>query len=86
MSAYSKDLCVVTFDESANLQQVKQRVLNAFLEGYMCFQFRLTWHKRKFCDRVALPEDADEACALEMAEFQFQRFCETVAKLATKRL
>jgi hypothetical protein len=86
MSAPTKDLCIINFDEKANLPEVKRRVLNAFLEGYYCFQFRLTFGKRQFEDRVALPADADEACALEMAEYQFSRFLATISGLVTKRL
>lgn len=85
MSAYSKDLCVIQLDESANLRLVRARVLNAFREGIMCFQFRLKWFNRTFEDRVALPANADEDCALEMAEFQFTRFLNTVAELAANR-
>lgn len=80
MSAPTKDLCVIEFDETATIGTVKKRVLNAFLEGIMCFQFRLKFHKRTFEDRVALPADADEACALEMAEFQFMRFTNTITE------
>jgi hypothetical protein len=86
MSAPTKDLCIIEFDESANLGQVKRRVLNAFLEGIMCFQFRLKFGKRVFEDRVALRAEADEAEALEMAEYQFSRFLNTVGQLAAKRL
>lgn len=86
MSAPTKDLCTIILNESVNLPVVKQRVLNAFLEGYMCFLFRLRIRGRLFEDRVALPADADEACALEMAEFQFARFCNTVGLIAVKRL
>lgn len=82
MSAYSKDLCVVTFDASTKVGEVKRRVLNAFLEGIYCFQFVLRHGKRRFEDRVALPKDADEACALEMAEHQFDRFVNTVVQMA----
>lgn len=82
MSAYSKDLCVIQFNEATKLGEVKRRVLNAFLEGIMCFQFILHAKGRKFRDCVALPKDADEAVALEMAEFQFSRYVNTVAKLA----
>ena len=80
MSAYSKDLCVVTLDASAKLGAVKRRVLNAFLEGIYCFRFVLKHGRRSFEDRVALPKDADDACALEMAEHQFQRFLNTVVR------
>jgi len=86
MSAYTKDLCIITFTESTKPGEVKRRVLNAFLEGIMCFQFHLSYKKRFFCDRVALPADADEACALEMAEYQIERFTNTIAGLVTKRL
>lgn len=81
MSAYSKDLCIVNFTPATKLGEVKRRVLNAFLEGIMCFQFRFAAKNRKFEDRVALPPNADEAMALEMAEYQFSRFINTVAKL-----
>lgn len=84
MSAYSKDLCVVTFDASTKVGEVKRRVLNAFLEGIYCFRFVMQHGKRCFEDRVALPKDADEACALEMAEHQFQRFLNTVVKITTR--
>lgn len=80
MSSYSKDLCIVTFDESTKIGKVKRKILNAFIEGIMCFQFRFQFRKRQFCDRVALPADADEGCALELAEHQFERYTNTVAK------
>lgn len=86
MASYSKDLCIITFDERSSLGAVKKRVLNAFLEGIMCFQFRFQFKKpggkpRQFEDRVALPKDADERVALEMAEDQFQKFLNTVTRL-----
>lgn len=81
MSAYSKDLCVITLDGASKLGEVKRRVLHAFLEGIYCFRFVLRHQKRCFEDRVALPKDADEACALEMAEHQFQRFLNTVVRV-----
>lgn len=84
MSAYSKDLCVVTFDASTKLGEVKRRVLNAFLEGIYCFRFVLKHQRRVFEDRVALPKDADEACALEMAAHQFDRFVNTVVRVVKK--
>jgi hypothetical protein len=86
MSAPTKDLCVIEFDETANVTQVQRRVLNDFIEGIYAFQFRLRFGKRVFEDRVALPADADEACALEMASWQFGRFLNTVGQLAAKRL
>jgi len=91
MSAPTKDLCVLNFDEKSNLPLVQRRVLNAFREGIYCFKFVLRFktgdHKsRTFVDRVALPADADEECALEMASFQFGRFLNTVGQLAAKRL
>ena len=86
MSAPTKDLCIIQLTETSTVGEVKRRVLNAFVEGIYCFQFRLTWHKRKFEERVALPADADEACALEMAEEYFGIFCATVARLAMKTL
>lgn len=85
MSAYSKDLCIITFNEHTKLGHVQKRVLNAFLEGIMCFQFKFVYRNRKFCDRVALPLDADEECATEMAEYQFQRYCNTVAQIITQK-
>lgn len=86
MSAYSKDLCIIQLDEQSSLKGVKARVLNAFLEGIMCFRFEFQFKKpgskpRQFEDRVALPKDADERVALEMAEDQFQKFLNTVTRL-----
>jgi len=86
MSAPTKDLCVINLDERAHLPGVQKLVLNAFREGIYAFQFRLKFQKRVFEDRVALPADADEECALEMATYQFARFMNTVGQLAAKRL
>ena len=85
MSAYSKDLCIVVFNEASNLEATKRKVKNAFLEGFMCFRFEVNIKGKPFEDRVALPVDADEACAEEMAEFQFQRFENTVREQLMKR-
>ncbi|MEN3942510.1 hypothetical protein WJU23_14520 [Prosthecobacter sp. SYSU 5D2] len=86
MAAYSKDLCIIELDEASRLPGVRGRVVAAFLEGILCFQFRFrckarSGRVRRFEDRVALPRDADEAVAREMAEAQFQRFLNTVGKL-----
>lgn len=90
MSAPTKDLCIIEFNEHSHALGTKKRVLNAFLEGIMCFQFRFS-HKdkrgrvRKFEERVALPADADEECALEMAEYHFLRFINTAANLIANK-
>ena len=84
MSAPTKDLCIVEFNEQTKLGEVKRRVLNAFLEGIMCFQFRFTYHKRQFVDRCALPPEADEAYAIDLAEYAFERYTNTVAKCITE--
>jgi hypothetical protein len=86
MSAPTKDLCVIWLDESANISTVRARTLNAFREGIYCFKFVLKFYGRTFEDRVALPADSDEECALEMATYQFARFMNTVGQLAAKRL
>lgn len=86
MSAPTKDLCTINLDERANASIVKRRVLHAFREGIFCFKFVLKFKKRTFEDRVALPADADEECAIEMASFQFGRFLNTVGQLAAKRI
>jgi hypothetical protein len=92
MSAPTKDLCTIQFTETTTVGEVKRRVLNAFLEGYNCFLFRLAWktpgsRKRIFEERVALdPSKGDEATALEMAEFYYLQFCNTVGMLAIGKL
>jgi hypothetical protein len=85
MSAPTKDLCIIVLNESSSIGEVKRRVLNAFKEGFYCFRFELVWHKRKFESRVALPSDADESHALEMAEAAWGTFCATITSLITKR-
>lgn len=89
MSAPTRDLCVITFDERSNLPMVRKRVLTAFLSGIYCFQFKFQMKDkrgelRKYEDRVALPEEADEPHALEMAEFHFQRFLNTIPKVLAR--
>ena len=86
MSAPTKDLCIIRLNEGSHLPGVKKLVLNAFREGIYCFKFSLVFHRRIFEDRVALPADADEECAIEMATYQFARFMNTVGQLAAKRL
>lgn len=86
MSAPTKDLCIIQFTETSNLAWTQRCVLNAFLEGIYCFQFRLAWRGRQFEEPVALPADADEECALEMAEEYFDMFLHTVGQLAAKRM
>lgn len=90
--SYSKDLCIVEFNEHSTLKGTQTRVLNAFIEGIMCFQFRFkgkdkrTLQLRKFEDRVALPLDAIEKDALDMAEDHFKEFANTAGLLAAGRL
>lgn len=86
MSAPTKDLCIITMTEASNLESLKRVVLRHFLEGYYCFRFRMEWFNRKFCWNVGLPEDADEACALEMAEEFFNEWTITVAELMAGKI
>ena len=85
MSAYSKDLCIVQFTEASTLPATIKKVVNAFREGFYCFSFRLKYKGRLFQEDVALPKDADEKLAAEMAQDYFGMFCTTVMNLAAKR-
>jgi hypothetical protein len=85
MSAPTKDLCIIRITEKTSIKDVKRIVLNAFLEGFYCFKFELVWHGRYFFANQALPEDADEDHALEMAEAAWGTFCATLTSLITKR-
>jgi len=78
--------CVITLDEHSKLALVRGQVLNAFKQGVVRFQFILKFKSRTFRDCVALPADADEECALELADTYFKRFTNTVAQLLTKKL
>lgn len=79
----SKDLCIVEMTEASNLPALRRVVLNAFLEGFYCFRFRMGWKGSRLCWNVGLPEDADEACALEMAEEFFNEWTISVTELMT---
>lgn len=87
MSRQFKDNhCVISLDEHSKLALVRGQVLNAFKQGVVRFQFILKFKGRTFRDCVALPADADEECALELATTYFKRFTNTVAQLLTKKL
>jgi hypothetical protein len=82
----SKDLCIVEMTEASNLKSLQRVVLNAFLEGFYAFRFRMDWKGKGLCWNVGLPEDADEACALEMAEEFFNEWLLSVGELMTGKV
>lgn len=86
MSKFKDNHCVINLDEHSKLALVRGQVLNAFKKGVVRFQFILKFKGRTFRDCVALPADADEECALELATTYFKRFTNTVAQLLTKKL
>ncbi len=83
--AHSRSLSVIHFTETSNREGLRKQVLAAFLRGRNCFQFHLKYGNRRFEDRIALPADADEKTALEMADDQFDAFTETISRLAANR-
>lgn len=86
MSKFKQNHCVINLDEHSKPALVGKQVLNAFKEGIVRFQFVLKFKGRVFQDCVALPADADEECALELATTYFKRFTNTVAQLLAKKL
>lgn len=86
MSKFKDNHCVINLDEHSKPALVDKQVLNAFKQGVIRFRFILKCKGRVFQDCVALPADADEECALELATTYFKRFTNTVAQLLTKKL
>lgn len=74
-------LLVYRFDEHTTRKKARMDVLLAFMDGFNCFRFEFTYHKRKFEDRIALPHDAgfDERDAIEMADFAYNRWQKTIS-------
>lgn len=89
MSAPTKDLCVIAFDERTNREYFRKRILNAVEEGVYAFKFTLKWgtgkDARHFDTKIAVHDDSDVESILLMADAYYDRYTDIIAKLMINR-
>ena len=89
MSAPTKDLCVIRFDEKTNREGFRRRILNACHEGIYAFKFELVFGSgkdaRRFDTKIAVHDDSDVDSIIYMADAHYDRYTEIIARLIVDR-